>query len=80
MVELFISFIFMICKNKHHPNIRSLDKEALANEMYLEQLKNNWPGLARETEDICEYLGIEDVNKTGLKWWSQQLCTRRMKL
>ena len=47
-------------------HIRSLDKEALANEMYLEQLKNNWPGLARETEDICEYLGIEDVNKTGL--------------
>ena len=26
----------------HH--IRTLDKEALASEMYYEQVKNNWPG------------------------------------
>ena len=48
----------------HH--IRTLDKEALASEMYYEQVKNNWPGLAREAEDICEQLGIQNVNETVL--------------
>ena len=36
----------------HH--IWSLDDDALASMMYKEQVKNNWPGLARETEHICE--------------------------
>jgi len=31
----------------------------------LEQLKNNWPGLARETEDICEYLGSAVIHAEG---------------
>ena len=48
----------------HH--IRTLDKEALASEMYYEQVKNNWPGLAREAGDICEQLGIQNVNETVL--------------
>ena len=48
----------------HH--VRSLDKESLASEVYYEQVKNNWPGLASETEDICSNLGIEDVNLTML--------------
>ena len=34
--------------------------------MYREQVRNNWPGLAREVEDICEQLGIENVNETVL--------------
>ena len=46
----------------HH--IRRLKEEALASEMYREQIRNNWPGLAREAEDICEQLGVEDVNVT----------------
>ena len=48
----------------HH--IRRLHKEALASEMYREQVRNNWPGLAREAEDICEQLGIQNVNETLL--------------
>ena len=48
----------------HH--VRSLDKESLAIEIYYEQVKNHWPGLAQETEDICSNLGIEDVNVTML--------------
>ena len=48
----------------HH--LRSLSQEALASEMYEEQVRNNWPGLAREAEDICDQLGIEDVNETRL--------------
>ena len=38
----------------------------LASEMYKEQVRNNWPGLAREAEDICDQLGIKDVNVTAL--------------
>ena len=48
----------------HH--IRRLNEEALASEIYKEQVRNNWPGLAREVEDICEQLGIENVNETAL--------------
>ena len=32
--------------------------------MYIEQVRNNWPGLAKEAPDLCEKLNIEDVNKT----------------
>ena len=48
----------------HH--LRTLDPDALASEMYTEQVRNNWPGLAREAEDICEQLGIQSVNETLL--------------
>ena len=59
----------------HH--LRTLDSEALASEMYSEQVKNNWPGLAREAEEICEHLGIQSVNKTLLnkKQFSQLIDT-----
>ena len=44
--------------------IRSLDDETLAKQVYEEQKKNNWPGLAKETKEICERLEVEDVNET----------------
>ena len=47
----------------HH--IRSLDDTSLANMMYREQVKNNWPGLAKEAEQLCEKLQVEDVNMTS---------------
>ena len=47
-------------------DLRSLSREALASEMCQEQVRNNWPGLVRETEDICGQLGIVDVNVTVL--------------
>ena len=44
--------------------IRSLGRESLSRQIYEEQKVNNWPGLARETAQICQKLGIEDVNLT----------------
>ena len=43
-----------------------LDQDSLANRVYEEQKKNQWPGLAQETKIICEQLGIEDCNSTKL--------------
>ena len=42
-------------------HIRSLDEEKLA---YREQQEKSWPGLAMETKQICEDLGIADCNTT----------------
>ena len=47
----------------HH--IRSLDDTSLAKMMYIEQVRNKWPGLAKEAEDLCIKLKIEDVNTTS---------------
>ena len=47
-------------------HIICLDEETLANKVYREQQSNNWPGLAKETEDICTKLGIENVHSTRL--------------
>ena len=44
--------------------IRSLSEETLARKIYEEQKKNNWPGLSKETKEICKTLNIEDVNET----------------
>jgi hypothetical protein len=46
--------------------IRSLGRESLSRQIYDEQKVNNWPGLARETAQICQNLGIEDENFTFL--------------
>ena len=50
----------------HMMHIICLDEETLANKIYREQMSNNWPGLAKETEDICTKLGIESVHATRL--------------
>ena len=47
-------------------HIRSLEGTALANKIYNEQRKEGWPGLAKETKEICEGLNITDVNTTYL--------------
>ena len=44
--------------------IRSLDEDSLSRKMYEEQKEKSWPGLAKETKDICERLKVEDVNET----------------
>ena len=38
----------------------------MANKIYNEQRKEGWPGLAKETKEICEELNITDVNTTYL--------------
>ena len=45
-------------------HIKELDLDSLAKEMYEEQVKNSWPGLAQEAEDICKELYVENVNTT----------------
>ena len=47
----------------HH--IRSLEDTSLAKMMYIKQVMNNWPGLAKEAEQLCAKLKIEDVNTTS---------------
>ena len=47
-------------------HVRSLDKETLAYRVYIRQYEKKWPGLASETKQICEKLGIEDCNTTNL--------------
>ena len=44
--------------------IRGLDKKSLSRQVYEEKKLNKWPGLAYETAQICQSLGIEDVNLT----------------
>ena len=45
-------------------HLRSLNQDTLASQLYIEQKTNKWPGLAEETQEICEELWIEDCNST----------------
>ena len=47
-------------------HIRKLDKGSLAQLIYEEQKKKQWPGLSRETRDICTALKIPDCNETHI--------------
>ena len=47
-------------------HVRSLGEETLAKQIYEEQKKEKWQGLVKETEEICNKLKVEDVNKTNL--------------
>ena len=42
-------------------HIRHLDETALANRIYLQQLKYGWAGPVKEGKEICQELGIPDV-------------------
>ena len=54
-------------------------RESLAGQVYREQLKMGWGGLAKEVENICKAIGVENVNesvvgkqelKTAVEWHS----------
>ena len=47
-------------------HLRSLDETTLARRVYEEQKEKNWPGLAKETKNICLNLNIEDCNITKI--------------
>ena len=47
-------------------HLKDLDDQSLASQIYREQLGKGWPGLAKETKEICEELHIEDVNATTM--------------
>ena len=42
--------------------IQNLDEGTLARKIYQEGKTNNWPSLGKEVSDICEIIGIPDVN------------------
>ena len=48
----------------HH--LRGLDPDSLARRIYQEQRERPWPGLARETTEICRQLGIPDCNTADI--------------
>ena len=48
----------------HH--VKNMGMDTLARQVYEEQQRNGWPGLAKEASWICLELGIEDVNTTQL--------------
>ena len=48
----------------HH--LRGLDPDSLARRIYQEQRERAWPGLARETTEICRQLGIPDCNTADI--------------
>ena len=47
-------------------HIRKLEHNTLAWQVYNEQKRNDWPGLAEDTKGICEKLSIEDCNITQI--------------
>ena len=47
-------------------HLRGLDADSLARRVYEEQRERAWPGLARETADICQKLGIPDCNSENI--------------
>ena len=47
-------------------HIRNLKGNTLAKQIYEEQKKLNWPGLADESKAICLELDIEDCNSTNM--------------
>ena len=46
-------------------HIKKLDEKSLAKQVFVEQLKNDWPGLTQESKIICEEFHLKDVTK---KW------------
>ena len=48
-------------------HIRNLPPKSLATITYVKQVEKQWPGLAREGGEICEWLGIPSVHSTQLE-------------
>ena len=62
-------------------HIRSLAVDSLARRIGEEQKMFGWPGLAKETSEICKTLHIEDVNETSMsKTEYRRLVTKMLHL
>ena len=42
-------------------------EKSLANTIYKEQVERNWPGLSEEVREICEAVGLEEINQKEIK-------------
>ena len=47
-------------------HIKSLDDNCIAKEVFNEQVKNCWPGLAKECSNFCEQLNIPDITQPDI--------------
>ena len=47
-------------------HLRSMEEGSLASMVYKEQKEQGWPGLAKETKNICLEIGIEDCNECDI--------------
>ena len=48
-------------------HIQKLPPKSLATITYVEQVEKQWPGLAREGGEICEWLGIPSIHSTQME-------------
>ena len=48
-------------------HLRNLDTTTLARSIYEEQKEKKWPGLVKETSEICQKLGISNCNEDDLR-------------
>ena len=58
-------------------HLRSLEEGCLARRVYEEQQEKGWPGLSKETANICGELGIEDCNTSNI-WQMSNKHYRKM--
>ena len=47
-------------------HLKRLGEQSLAKEIYKEQREQGWPGLAKEVSEICQKLGLEDLNEQDI--------------
>ena len=62
-----MKFRVMIRKLTFLNSIKHQDDGSLAKQVLMEQLSHGWPGLAKESEDFCQYLGIKNINSNEIK-------------
>ena len=51
--------------------LKNMEEETLAKQIFEEQVKRGWPGLARESEKFCQELGLPNILKERIdkkKW------------
>ena len=44
-------------------HLKQLDEDSLAKQVFDEQIRHNWPGLAKEAKDICQKWKMDNVTR-----------------
>ena len=56
---------------------RRSGSKSLSGKIYIEQLEQGWPGLARDVEEICEEIKVSSINQNDVpKWMIRQAVTK----
>ena len=58
--------------------IKKMSKTFLARQVYDEQVRLQWPGLAREVAEICRAVGIQDVNQSSMNKRDVDMAIRKV--